>query len=307
MSRLTPFLIRAAVVVIILIAVLSLLATFVPQRQPAEFYTTRYPAFAAGLIVFFSFNDFFRSAVFLILTGLFFVDLALCSLIRLVTRISTRAPKRFGPDVIHLGLLLVIMAGVFSFAAREEFSFSMKPGDTRNFPGGYRVSLVSFEFKRYPDGRPADWISRVRVTRAGRTTEEAIEVNHPLTLGGVTLYQSSYQEFASVQLSGDAGTIEVMQHESFSTADGTFAFLRPGSSPGSAVFGRLSTAGAIMDYAAVENGGTVGSMSLKQVFTYYITGLQAVRDPASWLVIVALVISAAGLLLTMLQKRREAA
>jgi uncharacterized membrane protein YhhN len=62
-----------------------------------------------------------------------------------------------------------------------------------------------------------------------------------------------------------------------------------------------------MDYAAVENGGTVGSMSLKQVFTYYITGLQAVRDPASWLVVASLVISAAGLVLTMLQKRREAA
>jgi hypothetical protein len=306
LRKVTPLLIRLAVVLIILITFGSVLATIIPQHQPADFYSSRYSTAFADLILFFSINDFFHSAVFYGLIDAFFVDLTVCSVVRIVTRLSSRAPKRFGPDLIHLGLLLVIIAGVISSMAREEIAFSMNPGESRALPGGYRITLVSFDFKRYPDGRPKDWISHLLVAKDGASTQYEIEVNRPLTLGGVTLYQSSYQEFSSALLTNGSGQIELLKNEGIETADGTFAFLGPGAVTGSGLFARLTKNGEIMERLTVNPGGKIGTMTVRQVFDYYTTVLQAIRDPSSWLVILALTTAAAGLILTLVLRRKEA-
>jgi cytochrome c biogenesis protein len=53
---------------------------------------------------------------------------------------------------------------------------------------GFRATLDDFTATYHPGGTPADFVSRV--TLDGRTTD--VRVNHPVTVGGMTLYQMRF-------------------------------------------------------------------------------------------------------------------
>jgi hypothetical protein len=298
--------VRLAAVLIVLIALCSLTATFVPQKQSPDFYRSHYPSPIADLLLYSGYSVFFRSVPFFVLVGLFFVNLAACAAHRFVTRAARQAPRRFGPDIVHAGLLLIVIAGVLSLAGREETMLALKEGERRALPGGYAVTLTSFEYRRYPDGRPANWTSRLKVEKDGTTTDEAVEVNRPLFLGAVTLYQSSFQEFATASLDSPSGSFTLGGNEAVDTGAGAFVFLGPAAEPGSALFGRLDqTESRVVERETALPGGRIGPLVFKGVAVSYATGLQAVIDPSSWLVIPALVVTAAGLVLTVIQKLKE--
>ncbi|MBN2354310.1 MAG: cytochrome c biogenesis protein ResB [Spirochaetales bacterium] len=298
--------VRLAVVLIALITLCSLTATFIPQKQAPEYYRSHYPAVAADAIVFSGYADFFHSAPFFILAGLFFINLSACTVNRFVSRVMRGAPRRYGPDIIHAGLLLTVIAGVLSLINRWETVITLREGDRRLFPDGSVVTLASFEYRRYPDGRPEAWISRLKVEKDGKTTEAAVEVNHPLFLGAVTLYQSSFDERATAYLDSPEGHFTLWKNEAVETGEGTFVFLGADTAPGSALFGLLDPAETrVVERRTAAPGGRIGPLVLRRVEVSYATGLQAVVDPSSWLVIPALIVAAAGLVLTVIQKLKE--
>jgi cytochrome c biogenesis protein ResB len=145
------------------------------------------------------FSDYFDSILFLLPVALFFMNLAACSLRRFLRARRAPAPRRHGPDILHAGLLLLLVAAALSATQRRGGVANLSVGDAIELPGGARVTLVGLSSEKYDDGRPKDWTSLLRVERDGRTLIEAfpLRVNHPLSIGGVKLYQASRSEDAS--------------------------------------------------------------------------------------------------------------
>ena len=178
--------VRLAIVLLLVLTVLSILATLVPQGQQPAFYFHNYPPLLARLITGLGYSSFFKSWLFLVPCVLFFINLAVCTVDRLAGRLKRKARRRYGPDLVHVGLLVLIVGALFTATGRQEGTFFLGLGDSIDLPMGYRLRLLDYAYQQYEDGRPRDWISTVEARRGESLLEASypIEVNRPLRLRG---------------------------------------------------------------------------------------------------------------------------
>jgi cytochrome c biogenesis protein ResB len=303
--------VKLAVVLILVIAALSILATLIPQRQEAAFYFHTYSQTLARVVLALGFDNFFRSVVFLAPVALFFVNLSVCMVDRMLVRSRRRARRRHGPDLIHLGLLVLIVGALFSVFARREAMVYLAEGEQILLPDDYSLRVLDFAFERYPDGRPKDWISTVAVTRRGEEVipSYAIEVNKPLKINRVKVYQTSYADEARAELTGpDGKRYTIRSGEGFEWQGNLLLFQaveQPASEDaGRAIFEEWKGHERV-DVLRLARGETVGQYRVEDMSTRLVTGLKAVRDPGYLPVVLALILVAAGLSLTLLQKGRD--
>ncbi len=195
---------RLAVALIAILAAGSALATVVPQGLRSEEYIAGYGRTLGGILVGSGMSRYFRSPLFLAPAFLFFANLSACSVDRLIRELRKKGRRRHGPDLLHLGLMLLVIGALLSFSGRREGAVSLAEGEVAGLPDGRLLRMDRIDYLAYEDGRPRDWISRVTVLRDGKAEIEgySIRVNNPLRLGGVALYQSSYGIEGGVERSG---------------------------------------------------------------------------------------------------------
>jgi len=296
---------KLAVIIILIIAVLSIISTLIPQGRDAAFYFHTYGAFWAQVILTLDFDDFFRSILFLIPVGLFFINLSVCAVDRLVNRERRKARRRYGPDLIHVGLLLLIIAAMFSVFARIESLVYMGEGDEIQLQGRYLIRLLDYEYKEYANGRPKDWISTVEVRRNGELMIASfpIEVNKPLRIGGVRIYQTSFAREDRAQLRDKDGISRPISNGQGFELEGAVVIFR-GIEGNTAVFEQWEDHSRTAIYRT-GIGETIGEYTVAELGSRDVTGLKAVKDPGFIPVAIALIIVAAGLTLTFVQKRKD--
>jgi cytochrome c biogenesis protein len=298
--------VRLAVVLILVITALSLLATLVPQGKDSAYYQRHFSSVVFRLIDWFQFDRFFSSPLFLIPVALFTVNLAVCAVDRFFRRARSKAPKRFGPDLIHIGLLLLIAASLVTALSRKEKDYTLAPGSEAILQNTkYTLSLKSFEFLRYETGSPKAWISTVSVAKDGKTDIASfpIEVNHPLRLKGVTVYQNAWVSEATLALpDGTEGTIRAGEVFKDGSSYWYFADIVKDGTTLKALFQEYR-GHTIVSMRKAGPSDAVGSYTVKEVNQS--TVLRAVSDPGYLPVIIALAIAVLGLALTFIQKRRE--
>jgi len=311
-QRVTPIFrffrsIKLAIVLLLVITAGSIIATLIPQGKDISFYQAAYGQFTAQLVTALSLDKYFRSIYFFLPVVLFFVNLGVCSVDRFVRRIKSGSKKRFGPDILHLGLLILTVGAVISFSGRREGYFTFSEGETVSLPDGYEVTLLSFAFLTYENGTPRDWISTVTVKKNANTVVEAsdIEVNKPLKIGRMKLYQSSY---------GMADVLTMTDDEGVSYDIGTDTIIPNGEE--SLIFRKIEpapdtgNAGVFDIWKDHKVGGTVrlgpgetaGEYRIDGFSQNMFTGLQVVIDPGYRVVFIALLLIIIGLALTYLQK-----
>ncbi len=195
--------IKTAFVLILLLALIAIPATLIPQHRTRADYIEMYGEKGAGIINVLHMGEFFSSAIFLIPVGLFSLNLAACTVKRFMNQLRGRR-RNFAPDIIHVGLLVLIAGGAFSSLSKEEGVFFLAPGETLELPGQYSISLLDFKIEQYPNGRVKDWISYIKVYSSGDIIRISypLEVNRPLRLGGYRLYQYSYIVEKGIVFSG---------------------------------------------------------------------------------------------------------
>lgn len=297
--------IRLAVVLILIIAVLSILSTLIPQGRDAAFYFHSYGAFWAQFLLTLDFDDFFRSILFLIPVGLFFINLSVCAVDRFVNRERRKARRRHGPDLIHIGLLLLIIGAMFTVFGRAESLVYMGEGDEIRLKGQYLLRLIDYEYEEYENGRPKDWISTVEVRRNGELLIPSfpIEVNKPLRIGGVRIYQTSFaREDRALLRDQEGDSIPISNGQGFEL-EGAVVIFR-GIEGNTAVFEQWEEHSRTAIYRT-GIGETIGEYTVAELGSREVTGLKAVKDPGFIPVVVALIIVAAGLSLTFIQKRKD--
>ncbi|MBI9105057.1 MAG: cytochrome c biogenesis protein ResB [Spirochaetales bacterium] len=182
----------ALLIVMILVTVPS---TLINQKQTEDYYLTLYPEPIGNLILTLGYDHFYSSPIFLTITSVFWINLFSCSVKRFSAQLRRGRRGRFGPDILHIGLLVLIIGSVFTFSGRQEGTLFMKSGDTMRLPSERYMVLNDFQFERYPDGRPKSWTSEVSIVGAKGETGEvlSIGVNHPLRIDGLVIYQASYR------------------------------------------------------------------------------------------------------------------
>lgn len=101
---------------------------------------------------------------------------------------------RFGSDIVHLGLLVILIGGFTSGIGVRRAEVPLLEGQTGDVPhAAFQVRLDKFETEYYPQGSVKDWKSTITVVENGASVlTRVVEVNHPLTYRGFSFFQASY-------------------------------------------------------------------------------------------------------------------
>ncbi|MBP7552730.1 MAG: cytochrome c biogenesis protein ResB [Spirochaetes bacterium] len=186
--------------------------SIIPQNQTNEIYLSLYPDFISDIIIFLGFNDIYRSFIFIFLSFLFILNLSYCSVYRIFKNIKIKK-NYYGPDIIHIGLLVIIIGGLISSIARTEDYIVALEGDSIKISDDITIIVDDIEKITYPDGSPKSYQTNVSISVNGRITKKSIKVNSPLTISGVTAYQNNYgltefnKEYTGIKFIKDNGDI----------------------------------------------------------------------------------------------------
>ncbi len=297
---------RLAIGLITYLAVTCILATLVPQGLADSEYLGLYPRIVAQLVIQTGFGGFFGSILFIIPSFLFFANLSACTVKRFVRELRKKGKRHFGPDILHVGLMILVIGSVWSFSGHQQGSVMLAPGDGVNLPDGAVLHLDDFRFERYDDGRPRDWVSVVSILKDGKSVRDRVEVrvNAPLHYEGLTFYQASYEEVPALALSDSAGTEYLLAQGEERVVDGlAYLFMAPDADGKRAVM-RL---GSGLEGRTVKHGPgeAVGALRVVGLRPQLAAGLEAVSDPGYPLVFAALALIAAGTAWTFAQKLKE--
>lgn len=297
---------RLAIGLISYLAITCILATLVPQGLSDDAYRAMYPKIIALLVVQTGFGAFFGSILFVIPAFLFFANLSACTVKRLLRELKKKAGRRHGPDVLHLGLVLLVIGSIWSFSGHQQGAITLAPGDGVKLPDGSVLHLDDFRFERYPDGRPRDWVSVVTLTKDGKELKSGVElrVNKPLRHGGLTFYQASYEEVPGLALVDLTGAeIVLAQGEERIIGDMAYFFMAPDTDGVRAVV-RVGS-GPDGRTLKLGPGEAAGNLRVTGLRAQLATGIEAASDPGFPLVLVALVLIALGTTWTFAQKLKE--
>jgi ResB-like family len=298
--------VKLAIVLIIYGGILSIIGTSVPQLRSLSYYINNYPSLLSSIILTLKLDNISKSLIAVIPLILFILNLLVCTGSRLISRYRRKAQKRYGPDIIHLSLLFLIIGGVLSVNGRIEEDLFMEEGETVPLTNQFSLTLNSVELLSYDDGRAKDWLSDITLLKEGNAEKRAvIEVNKPLKFEGIIIYQISYRLNHSLLLQGSNGIeTRINGGDLISSDNGLYQFT--GNVSDSEILKAEFT-----EYGSKEN---VTQVALNQGFQEYRikdiriaeqSVLKYSEDPGVFFSMMALILMAAGLLLTVIQKIKE--
>ncbi|MFQ3621203.1 MAG: cytochrome c biogenesis protein ResB [Spirochaetales bacterium] len=301
--------IELAVGLLVYLTFTGTLATLVPQGLDPVYYTSNFPKFLATLILETGFHRFFTSILFLGPAVLFFVNLSICTIDRFRRELKKkRGPKRFGPDILHFGLMFLTIGAIVSFSGRQEGYVELSVGDSVELPDGKLLTLTDFQYLTYPDGRPKDWISTVRVSEQKSILIEKadIRVNYPLKIGKIKLYQVNHKVSREIVLADSTGkTLSLVQGDRTSRGNTSLFFMaiedRTLPLEQQRVVLHTSGPGGTRVIRA-NKGDKVLDLTLVEIRPLHITGLEAVQDPGTLLVFISFLLVGLGLMVTFYQR-----
>lgn len=292
--------VKLAIVLLLLLAAVAALATLAPRGPDVR-------PFWAWLVNATGLGRFPRSALFLAPAAVLFVNTAVCAADRFARRCRAAASPRFGPDLVHLGVLVLIGGAMLTAAARREGLVRMAEGDQAMLAGEYVMTLRSYRFDRYPDGRPRDWVSTVDVSRGEMpaVTGFAIEVNRPLRVGRLQVLQAGFAREARATLVDAAGRQQLIRTGEALRLGQRLLVLAGVEASGLAAVFEEWEGPARRGMVRAAAGEKVGDHLVREIREVDVTALEVVDDPGFVPVLAALALIAAGLSLTAAQKTRD--
>jgi cytochrome c biogenesis protein ResB len=312
--------IKLAIFLLAYFAITGMLATLVPQGREPEYYRATMPDFIARIVADSGFSHFYGSLLFLVPAFAFFANLSACAAYRFARELKKdRKKRRHGPDIVHLGLILLVASVVAGQAIKRgghevQGFVRLGAGEAVQLSEGRILLLKSLRQERYADGRPKDWVSEVELWKTDGSLllpEREIRVNHPLRLGGLSIYQGSYDTARVLKLRAPTGaTRSLAGGESLDTDAGrivlmsvdiaakrAIARLEPkegGASPGQGA-GEART-------MALELGSGIGPFKVEGMEEIQLSGLMASYDPAFPAILASLAVSVLGIFIVFARK-----
>ncbi len=216
-------------------------------------------------------------------------------------------PRRLGPllgyaaDVIHLGLAVLIAAGMASFALNQEAEFSVQVGEARSFRG-LEFTVAAAEEEMTDDGVVTGW--RVRLEAAG--SSHSVALNRPARIEGSRFYLQDFAERGYVLLSdGEARQYVLRRGEGFEGTDGRAYYLTGITDSGAATFAVAPSVQSDPTESSqrmvVDPGGGVASFTYIGAERQVVVGLRAAHTPARVPILVGLMLMGIGMAMYLLR------
>lgn len=299
---------------LVVIVVLAAIATFIPQGLEATAYHDRYPSLFATVATALGVTDFFHSPLFFGLLALVELNLILCTMPRLWRRVVSISRDRagrphsgglsqlavlFGPDIIHLGLIITIGGGLLISVTRDEQRFLVPVGAEvqvgETIPP---ITVVDSREIRSDSGMVIDW--QIDLRHAGR--EQTVALNHPIEIAGYRVHFFHWGE-EPVMILRDSGGVEygVRVGEGLVGPDGNarvFAGLVDTDTlrePGSARIQVISPDGVITGEGILNRGEQLGQYTYARADTQVLNGFTVTSDRGRTLVFIGFFFILGGL------------
>ncbi|MDP2790787.1 MAG: cytochrome c biogenesis protein ResB [Rectinemataceae bacterium] len=298
--------VKLASMLLVYLAGACLIGGLIPQGKSDSFYFDHFSPFLARSILNYGLARIFSGILFMGPASLFIVNLTVCSFHRFTGELRKEGRKRrHGPDILHVGLIILAIGGIMTSRFRTESSIDLSVGSNAGLPDKSSITLVDFTFERYPDGRPKQWISRITISRNGQEAiaNRDIKVNMPLRYRGFSLYQSGYSMTTEARLRDPMGVPFVMREGEKMEFDGGYIVYMTMDNAGSGVFLLRDNSGRRTVSPAQDK--KIGPFILDQYSISYTTGLKIVHDPGYAIVFAGLILILSGAFMIYIQKLKR--
>lgn len=303
-----------AIILIAYIVILSIIATLIPQGRNPEFYKVQYGIWS-NLITLTGFDNFFRSLFFIIPIILFSINLLVCTIDRITKRFIHKAKFRIGPDLIHIGLLILVISGAFTLYSRDEQLILLDVGNYVEIDDNVNLHLIDFEYKTYDNKRPKDWLSTVELRDSSSNDvlkKSVIEVNKPLHFGNITVYQQSYEENEYIELiDNEKKEYYLKVGDALRTDDNNIIIYTGNNKQKNGITAKFQKwkpseeNPILLDEYELEVSDLIKEYIIKNIYTTYKSGLNFVKNSGFLPIIISLIIMLIGLALTFIQKAKD--
>jgi cytochrome c biogenesis protein len=216
---------RLTIPLLILLAALSVIGTIIPQNATEQQYLQHYSKETYYILKGLGLFNMYHSWWFIGGLILLAINLIACSVKRLPgvwqqVRKTKSNYARLGTYLTHLSVLLILVGAligaVWGFKGYVEIrEGEMVEGFVLNNPQeivrplGFQVRCDAFRADFYPDGSPREFLSTLTFIEGNRVVIDhaPLRVNHPLSYGGLSFYQSSYgiSALAVLEVRGKGG------------------------------------------------------------------------------------------------------
>ncbi len=224
-----------AVIILLVLGLLSILGTIIPQNESLEFYLNKYGVSKANLIQTLSLDQVFTSYWYLGLLLLLCLSLLLCVIFRIKPLIASFKKKdkylfieKLASWLLHLGMILIII--FFSLGNILGFETSVynlvntvSPVEGTNL----FVAIDDFTIDVDENNNIINYITKARFfDGSGNKKKTAeIKVNHPTSVDGYQFSQASFGYALEASISRNdkkIGTADLFQNEIVSADSGKF-------------------------------------------------------------------------------------
>ncbi len=176
-----------------------------PQGLSESEYLSRFGDLPSRLILLLGLDRFGSSPVLLGLLLLFWINLAACTLPRLGRTLQSRRFRRIGPDLTHIGLLILLAATAFGAASGMSEQAALKPGE------GFRLADRNFLLEEIARSRRnnSEMLTETARLKLGEPGSEGaavdLRVNRPYRFGGYRILLLGIEQRRALRLRAQAG------------------------------------------------------------------------------------------------------
>ncbi|MEX2445523.1 MAG: hypothetical protein WD492_18135 [Alkalispirochaeta sp.] len=267
--------VRFAIVMFVFVAVISAAATFLDQPE------------------------LFRSLLFLVPAGLFALSLLTCTVDSLVRR-PRRPLTGYAHDLIHIGVLILIMGGALTLLVSQEDRITLQVGERATIRGEWEIELTDSVRTE------TNWESTLEVRREGVTVAtEVLSVNNPVTVGGARLLQDTWRERPALILENAQGQrFAMLPGEGLASQDTSIMLEQAEGAPLGLRFARFEQSERTGDIE-IERGMEIAGLRVVDAEPRVQSGIQVVYDPGAPVALVGAIVLVAGLGLYVMKKAKE--
>lgn len=230
----------------------------------------------------------------------------------------------FSVYVVHLSLVIVIIGALIGAIWGYRGNMNILEGEATNVVQPFRkrdpihldftVKLNKFILETYPNGMPKEYISNITIHDNNKTIDAIIKVNQPFKYKDITFYQASYNiipEFIlKVTHNNATEEMKISPFQPLNIKDRYSVALQEYGEAHGLIFLKVwvvdeesgnSKEGLIISgFPALEINFSNGNLALEYkdiANVYYMTGLQAKRDPGNIVVYIGFIVMMLGLFL----------
>lgn len=300
--------IKFGITLLIIIIILSIIVSFIPQNMDENYYKNNFSPIITNIIFSTNLHRFYTSITFLLLISLFFINLVYCTIYRIIKKSKTKN-YNIGPDIIHSGIIFILIGGFISFWTRVEDFNWFKKGEIINIDDKKYLKIQNIDLIKYPDERPKDYITEVEIydKNSNKLNKFQIRVNHPLKIKNISIYQNSYKEIESISLQDKESKIVQLVKDEFLITENGDKYIFNGlddNTNDSVTFLKIEE-NKIINKIKLPLNSKIENFTIKDYSIIKLTGLKFVKDHGDIPIFIGIFLLFSGFIITYFKKYKE--